>query len=349
MIPTTQRNRTIDRILRVLRRGNTFFLSGHEKPDGDTVGCELAFASLLRRLGKKVVMANAEPLPPNLRFLPGIDRIRTSSRVKGRFDVAIIFECTGQERMGNILNLKSQAGTVINIDHHRHHALFGDINLIDPDASSNSEILYFVFQRSGLPLTKNEATALYVGLVTDCGRFQQENTNPQSHAVASELLKAGVEPAVVSRHLFGTRSESSLRLLARGLGSLRLESKGRIALVTLSEQDFRDTGADTEDVEDLLNQALLLPSAEAVLMVRPATARGFSKASLRGKGAVDLLSIAVSHGGGGHRNACGCTLRGEVSAVADTLLRDVAKSMSTLPERNGSPSHRKPRRARNAR
>jgi phosphoesterase RecJ-like protein len=329
MLPASKRNRILDDILKIVRRGRTFLLSGHDKPDGDTVGCELAFAGLLRTLGKKVRIVNADPVPESLLFLPGARRIRTSSRVKGFFDVAVIFECSGPDRMGNILDLDSQAGVVVNIDHHRHHGRFGDVNLVDPDASSNSEQVFGLFERAGIRMSRREAVALYAGLVTDTGRFQQGNTNPVSHRVAAALLEAGVNVPEVSRRLYGYASPGSVKILSRALGSLRLLAGGRVALMTLMDRDFRRAGAVLEDADDVSGQGILLPSVEVGLFVRPSGEAGRARVSFRGKGRVDLCRVAVDFGGGGHKNAAGCTLAGSVPSVARRVTRAV---LSALPK-----------------
>jgi bifunctional oligoribonuclease and PAP phosphatase NrnA len=325
--------KVIDDILRAVRRGRTFFLSGHEKPDGDTVGSELAFASFLRRLGKKVDIYNAEPVPPHLMFLPGADKIKTAKKVAKTYDVAVIFECFDAHRMGDIIDFKTQAGTVINIDHHAHHSFFGHINLINPKASSNSEQLFFVFQKARLPLTRAEAMALYVGLVTDTGRFQQENANPDSHIVAAGLLETGIPVAEIARKLYYTRSESALKLLSRALASLRLELDGRVSVMSLGQRDFAEAGSGPEETEDIINYGLMVPSVQVALLLRELDRPGFVKVSFRGKGLVDLNALAVSYGGGGHKNASGCTVEGTLEQTAGSLLAKLAALFAAAPAR----------------
>jgi bifunctional oligoribonuclease and PAP phosphatase NrnA len=321
-----RREDILGRILRAVRRGRTFFLSGHQKPDGDTIGSELAFASFLRRLGKKADIYNTEPVPQNFLFLPGAGRVKTARRIRKKYDVAVIFECYDARRMGDIIDLRTQAKVVVNIDHHAHHSLYGDINLVNPRASSNSEQLYFLFRKAGMPLTRAEASALYVGLVTDTGRFQQDNANAESHAVAAELLKAGAPAADICRRLFGTRSFGALKLMSRAVGSLRLRHGGRVSVMSVGQKDYSDTGATSEDTEDIVNYALMVPSVEAAALLRE-TEDGRVRASLRGKGRADLMNVAVSFGGGGHKNASGFTAPGSLDAVERTLLKKLKTAL----------------------
>jgi phosphoesterase RecJ-like protein len=327
-LPPKTRDKLLLDILKAVKKGKTFLLSGHHKPDGDTVGSELAFAGFLRRLGKKKVdIINAESVPRQLMFLPGADRIKAQAKVDGFYDVVVVFECSGPDRMGNIIDLDTQAGLVINIDHHAHHSHFGDINLINPFASSNSEQLFHLFRLAKMKITKDEASALYVGLVTDTGRFQQENANPESHRVAAGLLEAGIDVADLSWKVFGIRPVGALKALSRGLASLTLEAGGRVAVMSVTPQDFAQTGAGPEDTEDIVNHGLLVPGVDAVVFVRPSEKPGEAKVSLRGRGAVDLCKVAVSFGGGGHKNASGCNLAGSVPEVARRLADAVSAAL----------------------
>jgi phosphoesterase RecJ-like protein len=323
------RRRIIDQILRAVRAGKTFFLTGHERPDGDTVGSELAFASFLRRQKKRVTIANAHPIPSDLSFLSGARSARDGKRFNGRWDVAVVFECSGPERMGNIIDLKTQARTVINIDHHAHHAFFGDINLINPRASSNSEQLFHLFERARWTMTPAEATALYVGVVTDTGRFQYDSVSPETHRVAAGLLEAGADVAGVSRRIFGTRSLAALKLLSRALSSFRLDAEGRLSLMVLTQADFTAAGAGPDDTEEIVNHGLLPSGVEATALVRE-NDDGEVKFSLRGHGRVDLCKVAVAFGGGGHRNAAGVTLPGPVEQA---LARVLPVLRAALPPR----------------
>lgn len=329
-LPEKKRDKIIDDILKVVRKNRTFLLSGHEKPDGDTIGSELAFASFLRRLKKKVDIINAEPVPQYLQFLPGAGAAKAAKKAEGRWDVVVVFECSGPERMGNIVDLKTQAGTVINIDHHAHHNYFGHINLINPKASSNSEQLFYVFKRAKMAITKDEAEALYVGLVTDTGRFQQENTNTLSHEVASGLHAAGINVAEITRRVYNTRTETSLKLLGRALSSLRLEAGGRIAVMSVSQADFAATGSNPEETEDVINHGLMVPTVQVALFLRDTDKPDDVKVSFRGKGQVDLCKIAVSFGGGGHKNASGCNIPGALPEVTRRVLAEVEKALPSL-------------------
>ncbi len=312
-------------MVKVIRGSKTFFLSGHQKPDGDTVASELAMGSLLRRLKKKVDIYNAESVPPSLMFLRGADKIQTSKKVDKNYDAAIIFECVDQARMGNVIDLKKQAKHVLNIDHHMHHSHYGTINFINPKASSNSEQLVYLFEALKMPITKDEANALYVGLTSDTGRFQHSNTTAETFRIASLLLERGAEPHIISERIFTTSSFPALKLLGHNLSNLKTTENEKIAYISIAQDDFRKIGASEDDLEDTVNYGLQIPTALISILTREPANGGPIKASLRSRRGVDVCKIAQIYGGGGHKYAAGCKIKGTLPEVTAQLVQ-AAKS-----------------------
>lgn len=322
------RDKILQKICDLIRKKKSFFLSGHQRPDGDTVASELALGMLLRRLGKKVEIYNFEPVPKNLLFLPGAKSIRVAWRVSKKYDAAFIFECFDAARMGNIIDLKKQAGTVVNIDHHLKHSFFGDINLINPRASSNSEQLYYLYEKLKLRPTKQEASCLYVGIMTDTGRFQYPNTTPETLRIASELLKEGVEVHLLCERIYGRRSVPALKLLAAALSKLKLFFNGKVAYAELSKKDFESAKAGEDETEEIVNYGLMIPGTLISILARESDANGMVKVSLRSRKEIDVCKIAESFGGGGHKNASGCKIGAPISKVSSLLLSRVRKFIS---------------------
>ena len=314
------RDSLLSQIISVIRKNKTFFLSGHRKPDGDTVASELAMASLLKRLGKKVEIWNAEPLPGYLKFLPGTAAVKSSPKVHKTYDVAIIFECVDADRMGNVIDLKTQAKTVINIDHHIHYGDFGHINLVDVKASSNSEQLVYLFEKMKMRMTADEANALYAGLSADTGRFQHSNTTSETFRMATKLVEAGAVPHLIAENIFGTSSHAALKLLGWALTNLKTAENGKIAYLAISGNDFKNLGASEDDLEDLVNYGLRIPTVLMSILVREPKSGSDIKASLRSRRGVDSCKIAMSFGGGGHKYASGLKLRGSLDEAMRKLL-----------------------------
>ena len=315
-----RRNHIVKKIASLIHEKRSFFLSGHRKPDGDTVGSELAMESLLRRLGKSVDVYNAESVPESLLFLPGARRIRTARKVSKNYDAAVIFECFDSDRMGNIIDLKKQAEITVNIDHHILHSHFGDINLINTEASSNSEQLFYLFEELGLPITKDEAACLYTGIMADTGRFQHSNTNAETLRIASNLVRRGANPSFLCEKIYGTRNFSSLKLLGFALSTLTIASGNKIAYAKIRQSDFKRTRSSDEETEEIVNYGLQVPSVLISLLLRETSKKNVIKASLRSRRNVNVCDLAQRFGGGGHKYASGCRVEADIDTVLQNIL-----------------------------
>src|SRR3989339_244922 len=234
--------KSLQEIAGIIKSSQKFFIAGHLKPDGDTIGTALALKSLLARMGKEPHVFSKEPVPSNMLFLPGARDIKIRDKVTGVFDCAIILESVSLERMGSLIEL-SQADKVINIDHHATFTNFGHVNYIDSTASSSAEQLYIIFKQLNKKPTAAEAECLYAGLVTDTGKFQHSNASPSALAMASELIKAGVKPFRLYDRIYANKTPCSLRLLGLALNSLKISKGGQIACMRITRQMFKNAGA----------------------------------------------------------------------------------------------------------
>lgn len=301
-------------IVKTLKSAKTFFLAGHQRPDGDTLGSGLALALALNERGKKATMYSGDPIPESLEFLPGLKHLKVARppAASARFDAAILMECSTPERMGpGLIDLKKQAKTVISIDHHKTSDPYGHYNMIDADKSSNAEQLYDVFKKLGWKITPDMATCLWVGLTTDTGRFQYSNTKPSTLKVAAELLKTGIAAHDINHRLFRTSSLPALRLLARALSIMKLECNAKVSIFPISQEDFAAAGAGLEHTEEIVNYGLRVPGVEASALLKEG--RDQIIVSFRSRGKVDVSAVAAKWGGGGHHNAAGCRIKESLS------------------------------------
>lgn len=319
--------RVLDQILDLLKEGQTFCLSGHQNPDGDVIGSELAMASLLKRLGgkKRVDICNNGPVPRSVAFLPGAHQIQNVEKVDGKYDVQIVFECSGADRMGGIIDFATQVGKVINIDHHLHNPNFGDVNFVEPTTSSTAELIFKIIDRSGLPLQVDEAICLYTGLVTDTGWFRYGNTNPQSHAIASKLLATGFKVEDLSERIYLSKSKTALPLMAWVLSHMTLHYDDRVAIMKLPEAVFKEMGAVPDDVEEIVNLGLQRESVVASVLLKERSNPPAVKVSFRSKGQTDINQVARLYGGGGHRNASGCTINQDLVAAEQSVIKEMKR------------------------
>jgi len=326
----TKQMRTLDletefkRLEDLIVKSGTFFLAGHLNPDGDTIGSMLAIASVLKRLGKKVRLFSQDPVPGNLCFLPNARSVR-SRLPAGRFDAAILLECSTPERGGSLEPVLKRCGTVVNIDHHKTSEFYGDINIVEPHSSSTAEIVYRLFYNMNVNVTRREAACLYTGIVTDTGRFHFPATSPRTLEVASRLLETGFKFSRINDLLYATKACEGLKLLGRALESLELKAGGKLAVLTLKASDFKELNARSEHSENVINYGLMPPGVKAAVMFREEAER--ISVTFRSRGHLDMSLVAKAFGGGGHRNASGCRIklslaeaRGKVLAVLTRLL-----------------------------
>ena len=298
-----------------LANGSSFLLSSHARPDGDSIGSQLALAHALHALGKTVRIVNHDPPPAYLHTLPGVTAIEVADLVDDRFDAAVVLECGTLDRT-EVTGLDRQP--VINIDHHAGNALYGALNWFDPGAAACAEMIYDLIAALGVPLTPAIGAALYAGILTDTGSFRHANITPRTFETCRNVAACGVDVAALAAAIYQNSSLGKLRLTGRLLHEMRLEAGGRVAILQVDEALLRDTGCPPDDMEGVINLPLSARDVEAVIMIK--TLDGVTRASLRSKGLVDVRAVAVTFGGGGHRNASGCTLEAPTPDTESLLL-----------------------------
>jgi phosphoesterase RecJ-like protein len=316
-------------VVDVLLSGERFVLCTHEHPDGDALGSLAAMQLALTQLGKDVVsfMAAAEfPLPYEYRFL-SVDGLVNEVPADER--IAVFLDCGNIDR--NPAEALKVAPTILNIDHHHDNTRFGTVNLVMPAASSTAEIVWTLLEPLGVALTPEIAQALYVGLVTDTGKFMYENTGPTAHRMAAALLEAGIDAQRIYHHLYEGIPEAKLDLLARGLASMERYDGGTLSLAYLSKADYDASGAEESYSEGVVDHLRALDGTAVAAVVRDQLAEGrdgWRKVSLRAADdRVDVSSIARSRGGGGHRRAAGFSTDAGMPELVEFLRREVAAQL----------------------
>jgi len=299
----------VERVVAELRDRDRFILTAHEGPDGDALGSLLGMHNLLTQLGKDSLMfmaAKEFPLPIEYRFLP-LEEVFHEPPADMADRTVVFLDCGNIDRMP-VDFLTNGGNFVINIDHHHDNTRFGDVNLVDTGASSTAEIVYELGRRLGGRLTPEIASALYVGLVTDTGKFMYENTDAGTHRIAADLIEAGVEVDDTYRRLYEHVPLEKLRLVARALDGIERHCDERLILTYVTAADYEATGAGEEMTEGIIDHLRSVEGAKVAALVRDQGTRGRAarKVSLRSsEGDVDVSAIARRHGGGGHKRAAG--------------------------------------------
>lgn len=306
-----------------LKSEQRIIIMAHENPDGDAIGCVVALMLMAERLGLPydAYLPGKTPIPEEYRFLPGIDRIlRGPYPPVDACTSAYIMDCASAARL-DLAHLRC-AGACLNLDHHPDNGAFGTHNLLDRTAASTTQILYEVFEAGGLPVDAEVGTALYVGLVTDTGRFQYSNTTPAAHRMAAALQEVGVDVNAVYRAVYETMPLVKVQLLQRALARLELRLEGRLALSWLDASDFAELHADESHTEGIIDSLRTISGVRIAALVRERLSDDATeyKVSLRATdGTTDVASIAHMQEGGGHTQAAGYTTHQELGVALDWI------------------------------
>lgn len=295
--------------LDVLRGGERFVLLTHEHPDGDALGSLVAMHGILTALGKDSAMyvcADEFPLPYEYRWFD-LEGVQSTVPDDVAERTVVYLDCGTIER--NPVEAFRRPGTpMLNIDHHHDNTRFGSVNLVVEDASCTAEIVWELGRALEVPLTSRVAEALYVGLITDTGRFMYENTSAKAHLMAADLLASGIDHPEIYRRVYEGWPEPKLRLFARALSRAVRHAGGALTMTLLSAEDFRQTGAEPSYVEGVVDRLRAVEGTKVAALARELSngESGTWKVSLRSSdGEVDVSVIARAAGGGGHKAAAG--------------------------------------------
>jgi bifunctional oligoribonuclease and PAP phosphatase NrnA len=298
-----------------------FVITSHARPDGDAIGSQLAMAFALRQLGKSVRLVDKDPVPPQFQTFPGVGDIEVSPAVDGQFDAAIIMECGDLSRPG-VAGFDKYF--IINIDHHPGNRMFGALNWFDEGAAACGEMVFDVIEALGVSLTPDIATHIYIAILTDTGGFHFSHITPRTFEVCRRCTEAGAQPEAIARAIYDSCPMGRLRLMGAVLHNLEFEGNGRAALANLSLAMLEQSGATHEDADGLINIPLTVKDIQAVAFFKEFAPDSY-RISMRSKGDLDVNSVANKFGGGGHKNAAGCTINGPYPEVrrklADELVR----------------------------
>jgi phosphoesterase RecJ-like protein len=309
MSDTATLQQTRERVLARILEDSRFVLATHENPDGDALGSLVAMHGLLSALGKDAEMFISPhdlPLPAEYSLFE-LDGLIQEPPADIAERTVVFLDCGNIDR--NSASVLRDGAHLLNIDHHHDNTRFGTLNHVVPDASCTAEIVWDLMHGLDVPLTRPVAEALYIGLITDTGRFMYENTRPRAHLMAAELIAAGVDVAAINRRLYENMPQAKLALLAVALGQVQRFDAGELTLVALRADDFERVGAEESHSEGIIDQLRALQGTKVAVLVRELSSgarKGQHKVSLRATDDdVDVSVIARAQGGGGHRRAAG--------------------------------------------
>jgi phosphoesterase RecJ-like protein len=318
-------------VVDALRTGERFVLTTHEHPDGDALGSLAAMQHVLCAMGKDAVSflpADEFPLSYEYRFLE-LPQLVCEPPADLDERTVIFLDCGNIDRNG--AEALRHAPRILNLDHHHDNTRFGTVDHVVPEASCTAEIIWDLLPDLGVTLTQPMAEALYVGLVTDTGKFMYENTGSRAHLMAADLIAAGIDVPAIYRRLYEGVPQGKLELLARGLGHLQRFDSGLLTLTHLTREDYAVTGADESYSEGVVDHLRSVEGTAVAGLVRDllsdsATTR--RKVSLRATDdRIDVSRIARAQGGGGHRRAAGFSTDLDFPELVAFLRAELARQL----------------------
>jgi phosphoesterase RecJ-like protein len=321
--------KTSSKLVTLIKNGKSFLITGHINPEGDSVGSTLALALGLKKMGKKdVTVLSRDPVPEVLRFLPSAGLIRQKPPRK-EYDVLIIVDCNMMERTG--FDTLPAKRTAI-VDHHvlpaatARSAFYKSVeaHVIDPHAAAAGLLVYNLLSDLKITLDKKIATNLYTALLVDTGGFRYSNTSPEALKIACHLVEAGARPWDIAKEVYESIPYKSMSLLGRSLSTI--SKKGDIAWMTSTQNMFETTGTKAEDAEDFVDYPRKVKGTRVAVYFRQ-DAKNTFKLSLRSKDGVDVQKIAKRFGGGGHKAAAGCKVKGSLEEVQKKVFKEVRKAI----------------------
>jgi len=311
----------MQKAIKAIKSAKSAIILTHTDPDGDAIGSMIAMYLAMRQLGKKTLMYSRDPVPEIYEFLPESGKVKSSIK-GGKYDIAIALDCGDEKRSGKDVNLGALAKLVINIDHHPDNNRFGDINLVEK-ISSVSETLFKLFRKMDIRITKNIATCLYAGIMTDTGNFRYDYTTADTFAVAEALTRAGANISRIAMAVYETKTLSSIRVLGAAMYRLETTKSGKVAWTVLPKQLMDSLGAKSEDLTGLVDYIRSIKGVEVAILFREE--EDCVKVNFRSKFAVNVSNIAKELGGGGHIRASGAIMQGSLDEVKEKVLNEVFK------------------------
>lgn len=318
---------SIAALLELLRERNSFVISSHLRPDGDAIGSALGLMHLLEAMGKQATVCFVDPIPVNFQFLGGRDRVSCTFPAA---DAAIFLECDSIER-SSVDRREFEAAApalTINIDHHRSGREFADFNWIDPEAAAVGCMVYDLAVAAGIPISRSMAECLYAAILTDTGSFNYASTKASTFAMAQHLVESGANPNRIAADVYFSNPPSKVRLLGIALSNIQIDGAVSWSHVTMEEMER--VGASAEDCEGVANHLIGIAGVEAAAFLRELPEQNQFRLSLRSRHALDVSVIAENFGGGGHRNASGCSMEGTLAEVTRRIVAEMREACVPL-------------------
>jgi len=304
-------------VINAIRQAESIMLTTHCNPDGDGIGSQLALYGALRAMGKKVVMHNRDGVPRIYTFLEHSGSIAQGDwpAANDAPEVVVSLDCGSFNRLGMPSDYLHEK-MLINIDHHASNKEFGAINVIDRRYCATGAMIFDLLVTMEAPITAGIASAIYTAILTDTSRFRLANATADVYRLAADLIDAGAEPWPISVAVYESHTLAGVNILKLCLDTLEIRDNGRSAWIYVDREMYEKAGANVEDTEGLIDHVRSIEGVEVAVLIRSHEAGGDRwKVNFRAKTYADVGALATLLGGGGHKHAAGCVLKGEYAEI----------------------------------
>jgi phosphoesterase RecJ-like protein len=308
-----------DEIKELIDANQEILIFGHKDADGDTLGCSLAFSEALRTAGKDVWVLIPPPLPQMYTFMPGFAEIRAEPPHGIDPQLVFFFDSGNLERSGESVKRIAAHATIVNVDHHPSNSRFGDVNVIDPDASAVGQMVMEMLDHFGYPITRAIAANLYVALLTDTGGFRHENTTPRALDDAARLARLGADPGTIATMVYKMRPETTLKLSGLALATMQVELDGKLAWAKVTLRMLKEANAVMAESEGIIDTLNSIAGLELAILFKEVN-DSLTKISVRSRGPVDAAALCATFGGGGHIRAAGAEIERPMDETVKMVL-----------------------------
>ncbi|MDI6758541.1 MAG: bifunctional oligoribonuclease/PAP phosphatase NrnA [Candidatus Omnitrophota bacterium] len=322
---------SIAKAVACIKKYNNFLVTTHTNPEGDALGSEFAFVSLLNKLGKTTIIMNEDVSPPEYDFISANIEVKKykSSLKKIDFDCFVFLDCADLKRTGEVYRINIENKPILNIDHHISNSNFGSVNWIEPDSSCCAEMVYKLYKRLNIPLDKEAALCLYTGILSDTGSFRYSNTTSFTHQVVSELLKEKLDIPQIYRNIYEDIPYQGMKLVSRVLSGMKRYFAGKVVSFEIKQKLLKNEKLTFDLSDEVLRFGRAIKGIEAVVLFKENLGiKNEIRVNLRSRGLIDVNKIASFFNGGGHKTASGATIKGELKQVKRMVLTKISEALA---------------------
>ncbi|MCF6156881.1 MAG: bifunctional oligoribonuclease/PAP phosphatase NrnA [Candidatus Brocadia sp.] len=318
----------VDEVYSMVKQHQHFLITTHVRSDGDGIGSEVALFYALAGMGKSVFIVNDSPVPQIYKFIiPRTGMYIYPELPKDSVEVVFALDSPTLERLGKIQEIIPKNAVIINIDHHISNEYFGTINWVTENMCATGEIILTLLKEMNIDITPGIATALYVSIVTDTGRFTHNNTTPEALRAAAFLIERGARHTEISKNVYNANPFNSVQLHAQVLNTVSLHTENRIATIWLTKEMLEKANISAIDTQEFADIPVSIDGVIVGVLLREMTKPNWVKVSLRSRDGFNVNDIAKKFGGGGHKYAAGCEIQGSIAEVQQLILEELEKAL----------------------